>query len=48
MKVKLDFDKMVCTVTREAGDPHFHTTERAEAESTFLYLVRMAEEGEQQ
>ena len=39
MIVKLDFKNHVCTVTRENGDPRFHSSGWAQAESTFLYHV---------
>jgi len=40
MKVKLDFDKHVCEVTKEKGDPRFYSGSWGDAESRFLYHVK--------
>lgn len=40
MKVTLDFGYKTCTVLKEEGDPRFHNTDWASAESTFLYHVK--------
>ena len=40
MIVKLDFDNMTCTVTKEKGDKKFYDSDWAWAESKFLYRVQ--------
>lgn len=40
MKVNLNFDKNICLVSKEKGDPIFRHTTWASAESTFLYYVK--------
>lgn len=39
MQVKLNLKKNTCEVIKEKGDPHFSSSNWAEAESTFLYHV---------